>query len=173
MTIFFEKKFSRKTDFINKRLYQVLTDSFRQSAISDIQGENSKLKYYSSFKSTAGLERYLTLVKDIKHKNALSKFRLSCHRLNIEIGRYTRIPRNERTCPFCPGEVEDEIHFSLRCQAYNELRESLFNYVGFITPNFINFTEQLKSHHLMTHIESMSAVARFIYDASVTREANM
>jgi hypothetical protein len=37
---------------------------------------------------------------------------MSAHRLNIEVGRYNKTPRNERFCKKCnTGEIEDEMHF--------------------------------------------------------------
>ena len=35
----------------------------------------------------------------------------------LELGRYRRpkVPRTERICTICGSEVEDEIHYTLRC----------------------------------------------------------
>ena len=44
----------------------------------------------------------------------------------IETGRYKRpkIERNERVCPFCPNNVESEVHFLLHCHKYVDVRET-------------------------------------------------
>ena len=76
--------------FIHKRLHQVLVDNFHQNAFSEIQRPDCKLKYYSTFKTVYGTEMYLNKVNNTKHRIALSRFRLSCHKLNIELGRYTQ-----------------------------------------------------------------------------------
>ena len=51
--------------------------------------------------------------------------RVSAHKLAIESGRYTRIkpPKWERLCTVCnSGEIEDEEHFLLNCNAYTSIR---------------------------------------------------
>ena len=66
----------------------------------------------------------------MKHRSGLSKFRLSNHRLTIETGRHGRekLEKEECLCPLCEiPAVEDEIHFLVRCQTYNEIRSNLFD----------------------------------------------
>ncbi len=46
------------------------------------------------------MERYLKAV-NVNLRTYLTRFRLSNHRLPIEVGRYVNIPRNERICEFC------------------------------------------------------------------------
>ena len=48
----------------------------------------NKLQTYRLFKSQFHLEDYLSQVKVAKYRTALTKFRVSCHRLQIELGRY-------------------------------------------------------------------------------------
>jgi hypothetical protein len=43
------------------------------------------------------------------------------------IGRYQKIPREERLCEICQsGEVEDEYHFANSCKAYSNQRENFY-----------------------------------------------
>ena len=58
----------------------------------------------------------------------MTKLRLSNHREAIETGRYMRPYKkpNERICPLCRKEAEDEKHFLLSCPVYQEKRKSLF-----------------------------------------------
>ena len=58
----------------------------------------------------------------------MTKLRLSNHRLAIETGRYMRPYKkpNERICPLCGKEAEDEKHFLVSCPVYQEKRKSLF-----------------------------------------------
>ena len=55
---------------------------------------------YKNFKTTISLENYLSNVKNIRHKIALTCFRLSNHNLLIEKERHFRpkIGRSERKC---------------------------------------------------------------------------
>ena len=56
-------------------------------------------------------------------KYIVCTFRTVNHKLPIETGRYTRIPRNERVCKMCnSGQLGDEYHFSLEYPALKELR---------------------------------------------------
>ena len=49
----------------------------------------------------------------------------------IETGRYIRPYKKpeERICPICKKDVEDEIHFLTLCPAYREKRKNLFEYL--------------------------------------------
>ena len=61
---------------------------------------------------------------------AFGQLRVSSHRLEIEVGRASHIPREERICKLCSTEVESEEHYVCRCPAYRGIRErysSLFS----------------------------------------------
>ena len=58
-----------------------------------------------------------------RHKFALTKLRISAHKLHIETGGYKKYdkvtkayvntPKEERTCSSCTNKIEDEYHFLL------------------------------------------------------------
>ena len=88
------------------------------------------LRTYVSFKQEHEFEHYLLLVRDFGLRNALSKFRLSSHNLEIEKGRHSRpkIPAQDRKCTKCnKNVVEDEIHFLFECDLYTSERRVLLN----------------------------------------------
>ena len=81
-------------------------------------------------------------------RTALTKFRASCHQLQIERGRYhcPPIPAHERFCQFCQnGSIEDEKHFLLHCHLYvnmsvykeflNTCREKISKFEALTTDN--------------------------------------
>ena len=74
---------------------------------------------------------YLCQVTNIRHRITLTKLRLSNHKLAIETGRYVRPYKKpeERICPICKKDVEDEIHVLTLCPAYQEKRSTLFEYL--------------------------------------------
>ena len=77
-------------------------------------------------------QRAITItIKNTRHRIALTKLRLSNHKLAIETGRYSRPFKKpaERTCPICKIEMEDEYHFLNICPAYQEKRSSLLDYL--------------------------------------------
>ena len=79
-----------------------------------------KCNTYIMFKSQPKYESYLSQVKNRKHRIALTKLRISDHKLMIEEGREKRpiIPREERKCPTCLHTVENEEHFITTCLLY-------------------------------------------------------
>ena len=65
------------------------------------------------------------------YRIALTKLRLSNHKLAIETGRYLRPFKKpaERTWPISKIEMEDEYHFLNICPAHQEKRSSLLDYL--------------------------------------------
>jgi hypothetical protein len=55
------------------------------------------------------------------------KIRISNSNLNIERGRYIKLPVEKRICPLCNIEPEDAIHFILKCPKLDECRKELFS----------------------------------------------
>ena len=76
-------------------------------------------------------EDYLHQVTNTRHRIALTKLRLSNHKLAIETGLYLRPFKKpaERICKICKIEMEDECHFLSICPAYQEKRCSLLDYL--------------------------------------------
>lgn len=116
MLCFYLNDYSQFSNFIHKKFFQVLVDSFHQDAFSEIKSSGSKLRSYALFKTEKGRERYLTENCRLTDRFIQSKFRLSNHKLMIETGRHKGIEASLRHCPFCPNTVENEIHFLLDCK---------------------------------------------------------
>ena len=93
----------------------------------------TKWRTYRLFKTIDNYkcEDYLHQVTNTRHRIALTKLRLSNHKLAIETGRYSRAFKKpeERICPICKVEMEDEYHFLNICPAYQEKRCSLLDYL--------------------------------------------
>ena len=66
------------------------------------------------------------------------KIRISNSNLNIERGRYIKLPVEKRICPLCNIEPEDEIHFILKCPKLDECCKELFSNISSVVPSFIN-----------------------------------
>ena len=110
--------------FIHKRLFERLKDNFHQTAFGEIGKADSKLRTYAIFKREVGFENYLMEIKNVSDRVLVSKFRLSNHRLMIEVGRHNGVPKEQRVCPFCPSWVENETHFLFSCPTYTHLRRT-------------------------------------------------
>ena len=104
-------------------LKQRLTDNFIQNWHSRLE-DSSRAIFYKSIASFQ-FQPYLLTLNISKFCNAISKLRMSSHRLEIEAGRWVRVnrvPVNERKCTLC-NVIEDEYHFVIECQWYTELRK--------------------------------------------------
>jgi hypothetical protein len=98
-----------------------------------------QLFLYSKLKTDIKLEDYLKLTKKINNRQLLTKFRTSDHPLEIELGRYKKIPRHQRLCKTCKV-LDDEIHFFLQCQINDNLRNVLINNIKSIMLISTNWT---------------------------------
>ena len=102
----------------------------------------SKLESYCMYKINFGFEPYLYLYNK-GYRQALSRFRMSSHTLEIEGGRWRRKEREERICLYCTsGSVESEIHALLHCSKHNRER--------------LEFLEHIERLNLSDIIESKS-----------------
>jgi len=89
-----------------------------------------KLRAYIKCKEALELEKYLTSETDRRGTFLLTTLRTGTNKLRIEIGRRKKPrkePEEERVCMVCmSGSVENEAHFLLSCEGYEDLREELF-----------------------------------------------
>ena len=69
------------------------------------------------------------------------KIRISNSNLNIERGRYIKLPVEKRICPLCNIEPEDGIHFILKCPKLDECRKELFSNICSMIPSFNDMDE--------------------------------
>ena len=131
--------------------FQRMSDIFHQSAFSQINDPNSKLRTYSIMKSKIGYEEYLHNIHNVHDRVAFTKMRLSNHQLKIEVGRHNKIPKNLRFCPFCPTHIEDEIHFLLECKTFQSHRNELIGSLSKDADYFSNLDKKEKFRLLMSN----------------------
>ena len=105
--------------------------------LENVQFKNSilrspRLQFYAHIKLELHLSNYWESALPFCMRREFCKLITSTHSLAIETGRRIDVPRNERLCMLCElGELEDEVHFILKCPAFRSLREK------FIPHNFI------------------------------------
>ena len=126
-------------------LKQRLQDVYVQNWFSEINNSSRAKSYvlFANFK----LQPYLCDVNIVKFRKALTRLRLSSHRLEIEAGRWHKpesIPVNERKCQIC-HVLEDEFHFLLECSLYNDLRKQYISKYYWNRPNIPKFVELIAS----------------------------
>ena len=145
-------------------------DIFYQNAFSAINDGSSKLRTYSLIKEIKGREDYLIKIRNTKIRTSLSKFRLSNHKLRIELGRRDGTPREERFCQICHEGVEDEIHFLVKCKQYEVLRQPLINLCSNLKLQFYFYTDKEKFMFIMKTPSLIDLVSKFIHNAMNDRE---
>lgn len=160
----------------NRKTMKHLQNRYKQYWNTDIdnliQNNSSKLDMYREIKQDFYYEPYLDMVGDRTHQVALTRLRLSNHRLHIEMGRYARpkLQRALRVCILCnSGEVEDESHFLLHCSQYSEERN---NMIYKLTPTDIS---PLNTKHILSEYtkNSIQSVAHYIHSAFKKRQNYM
>ena len=92
-------------DVMNDEFSKFWKDQVHQS------GENGKLKIYENLKMNRSFENDVLGIQNFKHRQAVTRLRVSAHRLPVETGRYTKIEYSDRKCKHCnQNEVGDEEH---------------------------------------------------------------
>ena len=114
--LFLDSKLSSSFYLIIK---QRLFDCMKQDFDSQM---NNLVKCTSYMVQNFCLQNYLCKPIPVIYKTCITKIRLSSHDLAIECGRYSAIPRSNRLCSFCKNDIEDEMHFILKCPTYQGLR---------------------------------------------------
>ena len=89
-----------------------------------------KLKLYRLFKQEYAPEPYVNVVTSKAHRSPLAKLSGGSALLEIETGRYTGIPAEQRLCKLCKSDVGDEAHFILTYPALKDSHRHLFDYMS-------------------------------------------
>ena len=130
---------------------------------------------YSQFKNRISLEPYLSLIRNRKHRVQFSKLRLSDHKLMIELGRHNKIPREKRVCPLCKLGIEDEVHFTLKCQFFQKPRSTFLSALKKRCTSFSGLAENQKLHFLLTNENQQicNIFSRYLYELADMHEKSL
>ncbi len=119
---------------MERKIRAKLLDNWYKFRSSNIEG---KLCTYLKVKDHFGFENYLTCINNFKSRKALCGFRISAHTLQIEKGRFSKIPREERICKNCSlNKIEDEEHFLCQCPKFDDMRHELFEFYKYKISEF-------------------------------------
>ena len=134
----------------------------------------SKADTYRSIKPSIFFEKYLSVVKNHKHRIALSRLRLTSHQLMIEKGRHQKpaLPRSERKCPFCKNCIENECHFITTCPLYHMARINLLKSAQKNSSSFKDIpTDDQKFIFMLSNEDPvfLNELALFTYNAFKSR----
>lgn len=129
----------------------------------------SSMIFYKEISQYFEMSPYLLKIRNRKHRNALSRLRLSSHGLQIETGRHSGIARENRKCILCDkNDIEDEFHFVLICPCYHELRLLYIKNYYRNNPSMFKFIELLNKGG-----KSLSNLALYIVKAMEVRNETL
>jgi len=164
---------------INKANFNTLIVNSLKSVYNNlwldvIKNHQSKLRTYCQFKLSFSDENYVTLLKR-QYRSTFCKLRISCHKLRIEMGRYSspKLPPEQRICSHCNlGEIEDEFHFIMKCTLYNDFRQKLLSQINDIF-DIDNFNDNEKFNLIMSanDYDTTRAVSSYIHAAFEKRSS--
>ena len=109
---------------------------------------SQKLDFYRNLKSSFGKESYLDHVLRYNDRANTTRLRISAHRLEIELGRYNKTPREDRICTWCSiifsaHTVENEEHLLNHCDVNAVARRNILNKINIITSKSTDSTPKL------------------------------
>ena len=138
-----------------------IKDMYFQTWYSNINS-STRLRSYSLFKHTFTFEKYLDFIHDKTLRNTLSRFRLSSHNLQVELGRTNNTPKEHRICKNCNmNMIETEFHFLLVCPKYQHLRTTYFKKYYCHWPTLIKFQTLVSTSNKCT----VKNIAKYIHHA--------
>ena len=124
-----EKTEANLKRYWKRNLSQIIQNREEKQWKADMAGQ-PKLRTYRQFKEKLQLEEYLMTQSNKQGRYLLTSIRTGTNKLRIETGRWKKEKKDERFCMVCmSGEIEDEKHFVLDCEAYQHARQILFNQI--------------------------------------------
>ena len=147
---------------IHVEAFKKLKENFYQESFEEISSEHSKLRTYAKLKTEIGMEGYLNSIKNVGDRTALTKIRLSNHTLMIEKGRHQGLQENQRFCPFCENQVENEYHFIMECNTFEVFRQHLFVEITEISNTFNLLDDNEKFIFLLSKPEAGKIISEYL-----------
>ena len=152
-----------------KDMYLQAFECLKDNANKKCEG---KYDFYSKIKYSYNFEKYL-LLKNAKHRSAISKIRLSAHNLAIEAGRWQKKDRSTRICENCKQDtIETEIHFLFSCDKYDIERKTTFEYLKInhcIDFEMQNHTKALKHLFQSDDMKAINIFGKYVHECLVKR----
>ena len=168
---------NKAIDALGNKLQELRYDQFICNWKMDLHQRDKlpKLDTYKIIKSDYRIEPHILYVRNKQYQRALTRLRVSSHKLNIEVGRHSRpyIPRHQRFCLYCDtGEIDDEIHFLLKCPFHSAGRFSLLQEIVHYLPLQSEPDHRDMFINIMTSKNQMilNALGKFVYEEFKRRE---
>ena len=127
---------------------KTVTDCFVQKWYTDVSNNSILSTLYTHLNTNFSFQDYLSILYSFKLRSCITRMRISAHNLFIESQRYgrNRKDRCERKCVLCSkNDIEDEYHFILICDRYNDIREKFISNFYFKRPSVVKLLSLLNS----------------------------
>jgi len=164
-------------DLIKKDFFVKIKRSFEnfwKKEIGEYTDNSGKLSFYRKIKTHFEFEPYLNHIKLFKQRRCVTAMRISSHKLEVEVGRYTNknqnyIERNKRYCMLCLENfhnyvVGDEIHAMMTCPVFQVHRNKLLRH---FEKKYVRFSLLNNSDKclflLSSENDDINVVSKFIY----------
>ena len=140
-----------------------LVQKYKHKWGSDVASQ-TKLDNFKIMKHEFGAEEYVKFAMSKKLRSTLVQLRAGCLPIEIELGRYLQIPRNERLCKQCTsGTVENEKLFLFHCTSYSDIRHDFTTEINSVCPPDSGDEDKIIS--LFSSRTLIIKTAHFIIDA--------
>ena len=110
-------------------------------------GGSSLQQTYYQIKTEFKCEPYITQAKNHHLRRQLALFRTGSHWLKVRHGRFEGLPYDDRVCPSCCTQVDNEWHALFVCPVYDQHREHFADLFQ-TTHTIKSFLEQNCTHRL-------------------------
>ena len=106
-----------------------LLANLKSKCRNNVNSQN-KLAIYRQVKSQSGPKEYIKSSINKSVRSTTVQLRAGCLSIDIELGRYQRIPRCKCICKQSATNcIESEIHFLFYCDKYIDLRQELMQII--------------------------------------------
>ena len=146
MISFWNNQKVRKIESFKENVKSALNQKYNEKWQLEVF-QSRKCTNYCMFKRELKFEKYLTLLPKNLRIN-FTKFRLSNHKLPIEIGRHQGIERADRKCNLCEI-VGDEYHAIFQCPFFHEQRTKVIRKEFHFTANADNYLDIFSTHNVV------------------------
>ena len=156
-------------------------EEYWKNSIGKQGNGRGQLSTYRQIKIGFRKEKYLDSIKFFSEISALTKLRISAHRLDIETYRYGKkpIPRNERFCSLCIPDrlihIGDEFHAIMVCNKFQKSRSEIIEMFRQECEQFDEMRIHEKIIYILTYEGPlMSHVAKIVHEIiSVKRDVSV
>ena len=113
-------------------------------------------------------ENYVNMNLNKYVRSVIAQFRAGSLPIEIELGRYQRIPRENRICKQCQNNcVESELHFLFHCDKHSLIALRSYQKLHSLCPVDSNEIEKVK--YLLMHDQLIYKTGQFIINALKNR----